>query len=104
MSSYAYLGHARLLDLAAKADATIRYHPLDMAKVFAAAGSFPPAQHPDVRQTHRKADMVRWADRFSLPINPTPKHWPVPMELACRVIIAAGTGGADQGQVAGAIL
>jgi 2-hydroxychromene-2-carboxylate isomerase len=60
MSGYAYLGHARLLNIAVQAGAQGVYHPLDMAKVFfAAAGSFPPAKYLAVRQRHRKADMVR---------------------------------------------
>lgn len=104
MSGYAYLGHARLLDIATRAGADVRYHPLDMLKVFAAAGSFPPAKYPAVRQRHRKADMARWAAELDLPINPTPAFWPVPMELGCAVIVAAGALGLDQGIVAGAVL
>lgn len=101
MSGYAYLGHARFTALADAAGAEVRYHPLDMAQVFAAAGSFPPAKYPEVRQIHRKADMGRWAERFGLPINTTPAFWPVPMGLACRVIAAAGEA---QAEVAEAIL
>lgn len=104
MSGYAYLGHARLLDIAARAGAQIVYHPLDMAKVFEAAGSFPPAKYPAVRQNHRKADMARWAQKLSLPVNPTPKFWPTPMPLACQVIVAAKHLGLDQGAVTQAIL
>lgn len=104
MSGYAYLGHARLLDIAARAGAQVVYHPLDMAKVFAAAGSFPPAKYPAVRQLHRKADMARWGQKRSLPINPTPKFWPVPMALACQVIFAAKHLDMDQGAVTHAIL
>ncbi len=102
MSGYAYLGHARLLALVSQTGTSIRYHPLDMARVFAAAGSFPPAKYPDIRQKHRKADMARWAAAFDLPFNETPAFWPAPMQLACEVIMAADA--ADQGQVTGAIL
>lgn len=104
MSGYAYLGHARLLNIAAQAGAQVVHHPLDMAKVFEAAGSFPPAKYPAVRQHHRKADMVRWARKLSIPINPTPKFWPTPMPLACQVIVAAKHLGLDQGAVTQAIL
>lgn len=104
MSGYAYLGHARLLEIAAEAGAEVRYHPLDMLKVFAAAGSFPPAKYPAVRQTHRKADMGRWAEAFGLPMKTTPAFWPVPMELACATIVATGALGLDQGVVSGAVL
>lgn len=104
MSGYAYLGHAHFLELAVKSVATVNFHPLDMAQVFAAAGSFPPAKYPEIRQHHRKADMLRWAAQRSLPINATPAYWPVPMGLACQVITAAKSIGADQGVVTGAIL
>lgn len=104
MSGYAYLGHARFLQIAKAASANVVYHPLDMAKVFAAAGSFPPAKYPAVRQHHRKADMERWAKKSKLPINPTPKFWPAPMPLACEVIVAAKDIGLDQGEVTRAIL
>ncbi len=89
ISGYAYLGHARFLRIAQAAGATIRVHALDMPRVFAAAGSFPPAKYPEVRQRHRRADMARWAARLGLPLNPAPAHWPAPMGLACRVIAAA---------------
>ncbi|MCF2905072.1 2-hydroxychromene-2-carboxylate isomerase [Octadecabacter sp. CECT 8868] len=92
------------MEIAAGAGALVRYHPLNMLKVFAAAGSFPPAKYPQVRQTHRKADMARWAEELGVPINTTPAFWPVPMELACSVIVAAGALGIDQGKVTGAIL
>jgi 2-hydroxychromene-2-carboxylate isomerase len=102
ISGYAYLGHARFLSIAREAGARVVFHPLDMVRVFAAAGSFPPAKYPGVRQRHRKADMARWAARFGLPLNPTPRHWPAPMALACRVIAAADP--AMQGVVAEAVL
>lgn len=104
MSGYAYLGHARFIEMANRSGAMVCYHPLDMARVFAAAGSFPPAKYPDVRQKHRKADMVRWAAAYDLPINETPSFWPVPMALACQVIMAAKQLGADQAAVTEAIL
>lgn len=104
MSGYAYLGHARLLAIAAQAKAQINYHPLDMAQVFAAAGSFPPAKYPAVRQHHRKADMNRWAAARGLPITDTPNFWPVPMALANQVITAAQHLGLDQGAVTQAVL
>ena len=104
MSGYAYLGHARLLEIAAEAKVDVRYHPLDMLQVFAAAGSFPPAKYPAVRQRHRKADMKRWAERLDMPLNATPKFWPVPMALACQVITAARDLGEDQGAVSQAVL
>lgn len=104
MSGYAYLGHDEFVDICAKAGAEIRYHPLDMGRVFASAGSFPPAKYPEIRQIHRKADMVRWAEKRGLPFNDTPAFWPVPMERACAAIAAAGALGLDQAIVTKAIL
>lgn len=95
MSGYAYLGHGRFVALAKTVEAKINYHALDMARVFSSAGSFPPAKYPEIRQTHRKADMGRWAAHLGIPINTTPAFWPVPMDLACRVIAGAGDAQAD---------
>ncbi len=103
-SGYAYLGHDAFVALCADAGAEVRFHPLDMGRVFAAAGSFPPAKYPEVRQHHRKADMARWAMKRQLPFNKTPAFWPVPMELACAVITAAETIGTEQALVTKAVL
>lgn len=103
MSGYAYLGHARLLEITKEFDVTLRFHPLNMLKVFAAAGSFPPAKYPETRQHHRKADMARWAKKFGLTIKTSPAFWPVPMEFACKVITAAKELGIDQGAVTSAV-
>ena len=48
--------------------------------------------------------MQRWAQKFGLPINVTPKYWPTPMALACQVIMAGGTVGVDQGDISLAVL
>lgn len=96
ISGYAYLGHRPFMDLAAKAGAIVRFHPIEIAKVFAAADTTPPFAQNPVRRSYRMQDQARLAARQGLEITPLPAHWPTPPGLACRAILAAGVLGFDQ--------
>ena len=89
ISGFAYLGEPRLMEIAERAGAVVRFRPMDIAQVFKAGGTTPPAaQHP-ARLAYRLHDLAREAERAGLPINPRPRHWPVPPEPAARLILAA---------------
>lgn len=96
ISGYAYLGHMPFMDLAAKTGATVRFRPIEIAKVFAAADTTPPFAQSPVRRSYRMQDQARLAARQGLEITPLPAHWPTPPGLACRAILAAGVLGLDQ--------
>lgn len=96
ISGYAYLGHGALMDLARETGASVRYYPLEIAKVFAAADTTPPFAQNPVRRSYRVEDQARIAARLGLSITAIPAHWPTPPGLACRAILAAGTLGLDQ--------
>lgn len=89
ISGYAYLGEKRLMRIAAEAGAKVDFQPVDIQKVFAAAGATPPPKQSQTRLNYRFMDLRRSAERLGLPINPKPKHWPVPAELPARLILAA---------------
>jgi len=89
ISGYAYLGEKRLMRIAADAGAKVDFKPVDIQKVFAAAGSTPPPKQSPTRLDYRYMDLRRSAERLGLPINPKPKHWPVPAELPARIVHAA---------------
>jgi 2-hydroxychromene-2-carboxylate isomerase len=89
MSTWTYLGHRRLEAIAQKHDAAIAYKPVDMARVFAASGGLPLPQRPPQRRAYRRFELERWRTFLDLPINLQPKHAPVPVERASRMIIAA---------------
>lgn len=104
ISGYAYLGEPRLVEIAAKWDVTIRYKPVDIVRVFAEAGTVPPPKQSKARLDYRVLDLQRNADYLQLPINPRPRFWPVPVELAARSIYAAVESGMDAHRLSFAIL
>ncbi|MCG8670409.1 MAG: 2-hydroxychromene-2-carboxylate isomerase [Pseudomonadales bacterium] len=104
VSGYAYLGEPRLVEIASKYNADIRYKPVDIIRVFAEAGTVPPPKQPKARLDYRLLDLKRTADYLGLPINPRPRHWPVPVELAARSIYAAIELGIDPHKISFAIL
>lgn len=96
ISGYAYLGHKALMALAADLGATVRFKPLLIAKVFAAADTTPPFAQSDARKTYRIEDQARWAAQYGLEMNAVPKHWPTNPALACKAILAARQMGVSQ--------
>ncbi|WP_095590202.1 2-hydroxychromene-2-carboxylate isomerase [Actibacterium ureilyticum] len=104
ISGYAYLGHPGLMALAAETGATIRFKPLLIARVFAAADTTPPFAQADARRSYRIEDQARWAAQHGLAMNAVPRHWPTDPAPACKAILAAGAIGADQGAASFACL
>lgn len=104
MSGYAYLGFGELCAVAERCGALIEHRPVDIQQVFAATDTVAPAKQSPARLAWRRTDMLRWAERRSLPLNAAPRHWPVDASLAARAIIAAGLGGFGQTALAEAIL
>ncbi|MEJ7805911.1 MAG: 2-hydroxychromene-2-carboxylate isomerase [Telluria sp.] len=105
-SPWTYLGHARLMALAKAHGARIDIKPFDLGKVFSVSGGLPLAKRAPQRQAYRLADMARSAASLNVTMHVQPKFFPVPPELAARMIIAARTGlGEDVSLVvAGAIM
>ncbi len=105
MSGFAYLGEPELRRIAGEAGATIRYRPVDIAAVFAAIETVPPARQSPARRAWRDADLSRWAQVRGLPINTSPKHWPLPTIAApSKTVIAAQEMGLDPGALSSALL
>ncbi|WP_422040273.1 2-hydroxychromene-2-carboxylate isomerase [Roseibium sp.] len=104
ISGYAYLGEKRLMGIAAEAGAKVDFQPVDIQKVFAAAGATPPPKQSQTRLNYRYMDLRRSAERLGLPINPKPKHWPVPVELPARLVHAAQALGMEPHIVSFAML
>lgn len=89
ISGFAYLGERRLVEIAARAGAQINFYPVDIAALFAAAGSVPPFKQTPARLAYRFMDLKRQAERLGLVINPKPKFWPVPTILPGKLILSA---------------
>ena len=106
-SPWAYLGHQRLAEIAARAGATVRVMPIDLGgKVFPISGGLPLGQRAPQRQAYRLVELQRFSEHLNAPLNLKPKYFPVGGDDAARLIIAAdlAQGSAAAMQVAGAVL
>jgi 2-hydroxychromene-2-carboxylate isomerase len=89
-SPWTYLGHARLREICARHNASIRIKPIDVgARVFPVSGGLPLAKRAPQRQAYRLVELERWRRLLGVPLNLHPKHFPAPADEACRLIIAA---------------
>lgn len=105
VSPWTHLGHARLREIAKRHGAAIAVKPVDYGRVFPVSGGLPLKQRPPQRQAYRMFELKRWRDFLGVPIRLEPKFFPVPADLAAKVIIAAqGSGAERQLDLAGAIL
>jgi carboxymethylenebutenolidase len=105
-SPWTYLGHARFVQMAAAAGATVRVKPADIGQVFAVSGGLPLAKRPAQRQAYRLVELARWRDFLGLPLNVQPRFFPVPGDDASRLIIAVdqADGTAAALKIAGALM
>jgi 2-hydroxychromene-2-carboxylate isomerase len=106
-SPWAYLGHQRLAEIAARTGATVRVMPIDLGgKVFPISGGLPLGQRAPQRQAYRLVELQRFSEHLQAPLNLKPKYFPVGGDDAARLIIAAdlALGSAAAMQVAGAVL
>lgn len=104
LSSYTYLAAPRIAEIAARTGATFLFKPMDIMKVFQAAGTTPPAKQPEVRKAYRTADLARVAKAQDMPINLAPAFWPAPQNLASGMIIALQEDGQDPMPLTQAVL
>lgn len=103
-SPWAYLGHQRFLDIAAKAGREIRFKPCITGKLFPAVGTLALGDRPQTRKTYRMVEMRRWRDHLGMPLTLEPAHFPVDDSLAARTVIAVQERGLDCGPLAGAYM
>jgi 2-hydroxychromene-2-carboxylate isomerase len=88
-SPWTYLGHARLMRIAAATGAQVNVLPVDLgSKIFPVSGGLPLAQRAPQRQAYRLVELARFRDALQLPLNVKPKFFPVPGDDAARLIIA----------------
>lgn len=95
-SPWSYLGHARFVELARAAGATVRVLPTDLGKVFPVSGGLPLGQRAPQRQAYRLVELKRFSEHLKLPMNIKPKFFPVSGDDAARLILAVEAAeGAD---------
>jgi 2-hydroxychromene-2-carboxylate isomerase len=89
-SPWTYLGHQRLIEIAARHGAEIRVMPVDIGgRIFPGSGGLPLAQRAPQRQAYRLVELRRWANHLQVPLNLQPRHFPTSGHDAARLIILA---------------
>lgn len=87
-SPWAYLGHARLAELAHQTGATVRVMPMDLGKIFPISGGLPLGKRAPQRQSYRLVELARFSEFLNIPLHTQPTFFPVAGDDAARLIIA----------------
>ncbi|VTU17141.1 2-hydroxychromene-2-carboxylate isomerase [Variovorax sp. PBL-E5] len=87
-SPWTYLGHARFAEIAKAAGVAVRVRPIDFGAVFPVSGGLPLGKRAPQRQAYRLVDLARISKYLGMPLNPTPKFFPVVGDDAAKLIIA----------------
>ncbi|WP_422365912.1 2-hydroxychromene-2-carboxylate isomerase [Pelagibius sp.] len=94
ISPWAYLGSARLAEIAGRHGAEVRVLPVNYGEIFPRTGGLPLAKRAPERQAYRMMELKRWKDHLGIPINLEPAFFPAPeLTAACMVMAAGDTGG-----------
>lgn len=104
LSPWTYLGHARFLEIAKAAGATINFKPSNFGAIFPQSGGLPLAKRASQRKDYRMMELKRWRAHLNVELTLEPAYFPVPDEAAQRFAIAAGQSGEDIGRLSGAML
>lgn len=88
-SPWTYLGHERLLSIAARHGAIVEPRPFGLGEtIFPVSGGLPLNKRAPQRQAYRLIELRRWSGYLDLPLNLHPKYFPVD-DLAASWMIAA---------------
>jgi len=88
VSPFAYLGHERLLAMAAQHHIKIDMKPVDTGQIFAVSGGAPLAKRAPQRQAYRLQELQRWSDFLAIPLHVQPAFFPVSGDLASKLLIS----------------
>jgi 2-hydroxychromene-2-carboxylate isomerase len=95
-SPWAFLGHARFSEIAARHHATVNHKPVDLIKsIFPTTGGVPVKQRSRARQANRLAELRRWSAFLGIDMHLQPTHFPAKTPRADHVIVAAVLQGED---------
>ena len=91
MSPWTYLGHARFVRIAREAGANVRVRPMDLGQVFPVSGGLPLPKRAPQRQAYRLVELRRFSEALGVPLNPQPRHFPLPGDPSALLITAVAT-------------
>lgn len=104
VSPWAFIGHARFLDVARRHGVRVNFRLVLLGELFAETGGLPLARRHPVRQRYRLVELKRWREARGLDLNLHPAHWPFDPRLADRLVIAAQIAGHDVAPLAGRLM
>ncbi|MEJ7688474.1 MAG: 2-hydroxychromene-2-carboxylate isomerase [Variovorax sp.] len=87
-SPWTYLGHARFAAIVKRTGASVRIRPVDFGAVFPVSGGLPLGKRAPQRQAYRLVELARFSRHLDIPLNPSPKFFPVGGDDAAKLIIA----------------
>lgn len=92
-SPWAYLGNARLEEIAARRGCSVTMKPTKFAEVFSQTGGVPLAKRSPARKAYRMMELKRWREQLNIPILLEPKHPLTDHMPAIRLIFASNDAG-----------
>ena len=98
-SDWSYLGHDRLIDLAARAGARVNFKPVRSADLLARTGGVALPDRAENRRNYRLAELARWKQSLGADIVLNPRHFPVDNTAALRLLANADAAGAEIGEL-----
>lgn len=104
ISDWAYLGHRRLVDMAARHGVEIDYRPVDLPSVYARTGGILLGQRSRQRQDYRMAELRRYKARLADPIVLEPRHFPTDHHPSSRLLVAAKLAGLPMAELSYAVM
>ena len=109
-SPWAYLGGPKLQDIVRRHRARLVLKPFDFQEVVPKTGGVPIRTRPQPRRDYHAVELARWRDYLGLPLNLTPRHYPMSNPAvnwnkhAGWMVIAARQAGLDAFPLSHAIL
>ncbi|MEM8977153.1 MAG: DsbA family protein, partial [Pseudomonadota bacterium] len=105
-SAFAYIGSAKLLEIAAAADREIVHRPVNLGPVMQAAGGKPSRERTEAhRQYFFGREIERWAEHRQVPIiDYRPTHHDNSLALSSGMVIAALEQGMNVDKLVHAIM
>ncbi len=104
-SPWTYLGHARLLEIVARQDATTTLRPVSLPTLFSATGGQPLAKRGPQRQAYRLVELKRWSRYLGAALNLHPAFFPVDERRAQGMVVVLDRNNHDGAlRLAGAML
>lgn len=94
-SSFTFLGHRALKNMADRHEATIALKPIHLQNLWANSGARPTPEQPAIRQRYERVELQRAAREREITINLRPRHFPIDISLADRCAIAIIETGGD---------